>query len=73
VESALSVPLVEVIGTQWTRSSIGWTIGAQGGGDAGVREEDVPGFVGNRLQHRSGAKRIAWSSMASAMPRPLTP
>jgi 3-hydroxybutyryl-CoA dehydrogenase len=48
------VPLVEVIGTEWTsQSAIDWTIKLHA--DAGKTpvyvKKDVPGFVGNRLQH----------------------
>ena len=48
------VPLVEVIGTQWTtQAAIDWTIALHA--DAGKTpvhvKKDVPGFVGNRLQH----------------------
>jgi 3-hydroxybutyryl-CoA dehydrogenase len=48
------VPLVEVIGTQWTSpQAIEWTMAlhaAAGKKPVHVRK-DVPGFVGNRLQH----------------------
>ena len=48
------VPLVEVIGTEWTKPSvIDWTIKlhvAVGKTPVHVKK-DVPGFVGNRLQH----------------------
>jgi 3-hydroxybutyryl-CoA dehydrogenase len=48
------VPLVEVIGTEWTAAAaIEWTIRLHA--DAGKTpvhvKKDVPGFVGNRLQH----------------------
>ena len=48
------VPLVEVIGTEWTaQSAIDWTIALHR--DVGKTpvhvKKDVPGFVGNRLQH----------------------
>ncbi len=48
------VPLVEVIGTEWTTpQAIEWTIRLHA--DAGKTpvhvKKDVPGFVGNRLQH----------------------
>jgi 3-hydroxybutyryl-CoA dehydrogenase len=48
------VPLVEVIGTEWTsQAAIDWTIALHA--DAGKKpvhvKKDVPGFVGNRLQH----------------------
>jgi 3-hydroxybutyryl-CoA dehydrogenase len=48
------VPLVEVIGTRWTSpAAIDWTIKLHA--DAGKTpvhvKKDVPGFVGNRLQH----------------------
>jgi 3-hydroxybutyryl-CoA dehydrogenase len=48
------VPLVEVIGTEWTApAAIDWTIklhAAVGKTPVHVKK-DVPGFVGNRLQH----------------------
>ncbi len=48
------VPLVEVIGTQWTApQAIAWTMDlhrAAGKKPAHVKK-DVPGFIGNRLQH----------------------
>jgi 3-hydroxybutyryl-CoA dehydrogenase len=48
------VPLVEVIGTQWTSpQAIAWTMElhrAAGKTPAHVKK-DVPGFIGNRLQH----------------------
>jgi 3-hydroxybutyryl-CoA dehydrogenase len=48
------VPLVEVIGTQWTSpQAIVWTMelhAAAGKKPAHVKK-DVPGFIGNRLQH----------------------
>jgi len=48
------VPLVEVIATQWTSlDAIDWTIQLHAGaGKTPVHvKKDVPGFVGNRLQH----------------------
>jgi 3-hydroxybutyryl-CoA dehydrogenase len=48
------VPLVEVIGTQWTaQHAIDWTIALhEAAGKTPVHvKKDVPGFVGNRLQH----------------------
>jgi len=48
------VPLVEVIGTQWTSpKAIDWTIAlhAAAGKQPVHVKKDVPGFVGNRLQH----------------------
>jgi 3-hydroxybutyryl-CoA dehydrogenase len=48
------VPLVEVIGTEWTSpTAIEWTIKLHAGvGKTPVQvKKDVPGFVGNRLQH----------------------
>src|SRR5690348_14645508 len=48
------VPLVEVIGTEWTTpAAIDWTMqlhSAVGKTPAHVKK-DVPGFIGNRLQH----------------------
>jgi 3-hydroxybutyryl-CoA dehydrogenase len=48
------VPLVEIIGTQWTSQQvIAWTMKlheAAGKKPAHVKK-DVPGFIGNRLQH----------------------
>jgi 3-hydroxybutyryl-CoA dehydrogenase len=56
------VPLVEVIGTQWTsQQAIDWTIALHR--DAGKSpvhvKKDVPGFVGNRLQHALWREAIA--------------
>jgi 3-hydroxybutyryl-CoA dehydrogenase len=56
------VPLVEVIGTQWTTpAAIEWTIKLHA--DAGKTpvhvKKDVPGFVGNRLQHALWRECIA--------------
>jgi len=56
------VPLVEVIGTQWTaQAAIDWTIKLHA--DAGKTpvhvKKDVPGFVGNRLQHALWRECIA--------------
>jgi len=56
------VPLVEVIGTQWTsQAAIDWTIAlhAQGGKTPVHVRKDVPGFVGNRLQHALWRECIA--------------
>jgi 3-hydroxybutyryl-CoA dehydrogenase len=56
------VPLVEVIGTQWTsRAAIDWTMvlhAAAGKNPAHVKK-DVPGFIGNRLQHALWREAIA--------------
>jgi 3-hydroxybutyryl-CoA dehydrogenase len=56
------VPLVEVIGTQWTsQQAIDWTVALHR--DAGKMpvhvKKDVPGFVGNRLQHALWREAIA--------------
>jgi 3-hydroxybutyryl-CoA dehydrogenase len=56
------VPLVEVIGTQWTsQAAIDWTIALHGeAGKTPVHvKKDVPGFVGNRLQHALWRECIA--------------
>ena len=56
------VPLVEVIGTQWTsQPAIDWTIALhQAAGKMPVHvRRDVPGFVGNRLQHALWREAIA--------------
>jgi 3-hydroxybutyryl-CoA dehydrogenase len=56
------VPLVEVIGTQWTSAkAIDWTIALhESAGKMPVRvKKDVPGFVGNRLQHALWREAIA--------------
>ncbi len=56
------VPLVEVIGTQWTsQKTIDWTIALhQAAGKLPVHvKKDVPGFVGNRLQHALWREAIA--------------
>jgi 3-hydroxybutyryl-CoA dehydrogenase len=56
------VPLVEVIGTQWTsRHAIDFTMtlhAAAGKKPAHVKK-DVPGFIGNRLQHALWREAIA--------------
>jgi len=56
------VPLVEVIGTQWTsQHAIDWTIALhKAAGKTPVHvKKDVPGFVGNRLQHALWREAIA--------------
>ena len=56
------VPLVEVIGTQWTsRAVIDWTMGlhAAAGKKPAHVKKDVPGFIGNRLQHALWREAIA--------------
>jgi len=56
------VPLVEVIGTQWTSpQAIDWTIALhKAAGKMPVHvKKDVPGFVGNRLQHALWRDAIA--------------
>jgi 3-hydroxybutyryl-CoA dehydrogenase len=56
------VPLVEVIGTQWTSPvAIDWTIALHNeAGKTPVHvKKDVPGFVGNRLQHALWRECIA--------------
>jgi 3-hydroxybutyryl-CoA dehydrogenase len=56
------VPLVEVIGTQWTSpQAIDWTIALhQAAGKMPVHvKKDVPGFVGNRLQHALWREAVA--------------
>ena len=48
------MPLVEVIGTQWTSpQAIDWTMAlhAAAGKKPAHVKKDVPGFIGNRLQH----------------------
>jgi 3-hydroxybutyryl-CoA dehydrogenase len=56
------VPLVEVIATQWTsRQAIDWTMAlhaAIGKKPAHVKK-DVPGFIGNRLQHALWREAVA--------------
>jgi 3-hydroxybutyryl-CoA dehydrogenase len=56
------VPLVEVIGTEWTSPAvIAWAINlhrAVGKTPAHVKK-DVPGFIGNRLQHALWREAIA--------------
>jgi 3-hydroxybutyryl-CoA dehydrogenase len=56
------VPLVEVIETQWTSpQAIDWTMAlhaASGKKPAHVKK-DVPGFIGNRLQHALWREAIA--------------
>jgi 3-hydroxybutyryl-CoA dehydrogenase len=56
------VPLVEVIGTQWTSlATVEWTIQlhAEAGKTPVHVKKDVPGFVGNRLQHALWRECIA--------------
>ena len=56
------VPLVEVIGTEWTSpDAIDWTIKLHAAiGKTPVHvKKDVPGFVGNRLQHALWRECIA--------------
>ena len=56
------VPLVEVIGTQWTSPvAIDWTMALhKAAGKMPVHvKKDVPGFVGNRLQHALWREAIA--------------
>lgn len=56
------VPLVEVIGTEWTSpEAIDWTIKLHAAiGKTPVHvKKDVPGFVGNRLQHALWRECIA--------------
>jgi 3-hydroxybutyryl-CoA dehydrogenase len=48
------VPLVEVIATEWTApESVAWTMAlhAAAGKQPAHVKKDVPGFIGNRLQH----------------------
>jgi 3-hydroxybutyryl-CoA dehydrogenase len=56
------VPLVEVIGTEWTSpAAIDWTMrlhSAVGKTPAHVKK-DVPGFIGNRLQHALWREAVA--------------
>jgi 3-hydroxybutyryl-CoA dehydrogenase len=56
------VPLVEVIATQWTSpETIDWTMAlhnAAGKQPAHVKK-DIPGFIGNRLQHALWREAIA--------------
>jgi 3-hydroxybutyryl-CoA dehydrogenase len=56
------VPLVEVIGTEWTSpAAIEWTMQLHkdvGKTPAHVKK-DVPGFIGNRLQHALWREAIA--------------
>jgi 3-hydroxybutyryl-CoA dehydrogenase len=56
------VPLVEVIGTKWTtQKAIDWSIDLhRAAGKMPVHvKKDVPGFVGNRLQHALWREAIA--------------
>jgi 3-hydroxybutyryl-CoA dehydrogenase len=48
------VPLVEVIGTQWTSKEVidvTMKLHAEAGKTPAYVKKDVPGFIGNRLQH----------------------
>jgi len=56
------VPLVEVIETQWTSPEVvAWTMGlhAAAGKTPAHVKKDVPGFIGNRLQHALWREAIA--------------
>ncbi len=56
------VPLVEVVGMQWTsQQAIDWTIDLhKAAGKMPVHvKKDVPGFVGNRLQHALWREAVA--------------
>ena len=56
------VPLVEVVGTQWaSQQAIDWTIDLhKAAGKMPVHvKKDVPGFVGNRLQHALWREAVA--------------
>jgi 3-hydroxybutyryl-CoA dehydrogenase len=56
------VPLVEVIGTQWTsQSAIDWTMAlhAAAGKKPAHVKKDVAGFIGNRLQHALWREAVA--------------
>jgi 3-hydroxybutyryl-CoA dehydrogenase len=56
------VPLVEVIGTQWTSPSvIEWTMAlhAAAGKKPAHVKKDVAGFIGNRLQHALWREAVA--------------
>ena len=64
------VPLVEVIGTPWTAPAVIETTMAlhKAIGKTPVHvKKDVAGFVGNGFNTRCGARRLRWSSTASAM------
>ena len=71
------VPLVEVIGTQWTsQAAIDFTmkLHADAGKTAGACEEGRAGLHRQpACSMRCGARRFRWSSAASATPRPSTP
>jgi len=56
------VPLVEVIATQWTApQAVDWTmrLHAAAGKQPAHVKKDVPGFIGNRLQHALWREAIA--------------
>lgn len=56
------VPLVEVIATQWTsQKTVDWTMNlhAEAGKKPAHVKKDVPGFIGNRLQHALWREAIA--------------
>jgi 3-hydroxybutyryl-CoA dehydrogenase len=56
------VPLVEVIATQWTSPQVvAWTmeLHARAGKTPAHVKKDVPGFIGNRLQHALWREAIA--------------
>ena len=56
------VPLVEVIGTEWTsQATIDFTmkLHAEAGKTPAHVQKDVPGFIGNRLQHALWREAVA--------------
>src|SRR5262245_8116206 len=56
------VPLVEVIGTQWTsQATIDFTMNlhADAGKEPAHVKKDVPGFIGNRLQHAQWREAVS--------------
>jgi len=70
------VPLVEVIGTQWTSlAAIDWTMRLHA--DAGKQPAHVKrtcrASSATACNMRSGVRRCRWSSAASAMPRRSIP
>jgi 3-hydroxybutyryl-CoA dehydrogenase len=70
------VPLVEVIATEWTSADAdAFTMQLQE--DAGKTpahvKKDVPGFIGNRLQHALWREAVRSWRTGSAMPRRSTP
>ena len=69
------VPLVEVIGTQWTSpQAIEWTMAlhAAAGKQPAHVKKDVPGFIGNRLQHALWREAVSLGRQRTAAVRAIS-